>query len=63
MQTEWNNTINKNREYKQALEYIRNVLEENCSQCFEIDNFTKPDDCGICEWARILRIINEVLND
>lgn len=52
----------KQNKYRKALEDIKNVLEENCSQCFEIDNFTKPDDCGICEWARILRIINKVLD-
>ena len=48
---------------RSALEEIKNILQENCNQCFEIDNFTKPDDCGICEWARILKVINEVLND
>ena len=45
------------RTAKQKLEKIENVLQENCNQCFEIDNFSKPDDCGICEWARILKII------
>lgn len=42
---------------REKLEKIENVLQENCNQCFEIDNFSKPDDCGICEWARILKII------
>lgn len=39
------------------LSRIEDVLQENCNQCFKIDNFSKPDDCGICEWARILKII------
>ena len=47
--------------YRKALEEIRENLQENCNQCFEIDNFTKPDDCGICEWARVLKVISEVL--
>ena len=53
----------QNVKYRQALEEIRELMQENCNQCFEIDNFTKPDDCGICEWARVLKIISEVLDE
>ena len=53
--------IDRNNKYHKALEEIREIMQENCNQCFEIDNFTKPDDCGICEWARVLKVISEVL--
>ena len=49
--------------YEQALEEIREIMQENCTQCFEIDNFTKSDDCGICEYARLLKVISEVLDE
>lgn len=48
---------------KLSLEEIREIMQENCNQCFEIDNFTKPDDCGICEWARVLKVIKELLDE
>ena len=56
--------IKKERKtYKQALQEIREIVSEQCQQCFVIDSFTKPDDCGICDYKRILDKINEVIGE
>ena len=47
--------------YRHALEEIREIINEQCKQCYTIDGFAKPDDCGICEYKRLLDIINKVL--
>lgn len=39
---------------------IKEIAEGNCKLCFSVDGFKKPDDCGICEYARILQKISEV---
>lgn len=51
----------ENRKLEDALQEIRDIVSEQCQQCFVIDGFTKPDDCGICDYKRILDKINEVI--
>lgn len=45
---------------KKTLNEIKEIAEEDCKQCFEIDGFSKPDDCGICPYNKILQKISEV---
>lgn len=53
----------KNEKLKQALKEIKEIAEEDCKQCFEIDGFSKPDDCGICPYNKILEKISEVIDE
>lgn len=45
--------------YHFVLQKIKEIVEIDCKQCFEIDGFAKPDDCGICPYNQILQLINE----
>lgn len=44
---------------QQTLQDIKAIVEEDCKQCFEIDGFSKPDDCGICPYNKILQKITK----
>lgn len=56
MQTEWNNAINKNREYKQALEDIREIL---CYGRTFYDGYFNSDKLSRTDEA--IKRVNEVL--
>jgi hypothetical protein len=45
--------------YKQTLTEIKEIVEGNCKLCLSVDGFKKTDDCGICEYAKILQKISE----
>lgn len=47
--------------YLQTLTEIKEIAEGNCKLCLSVDGFKKPDDCGICEYAKILQKISEVI--
>ena len=50
--------------YKQALEEIREKCLKMCNICDNIDGETYLDDCNsICEYCKIIDLINEVLNE
>lgn len=49
----------ENTELKAWLQDIKAIAEEDCKQCFEIDGFSKPDDCGICPYNKILQKITK----
>ena len=53
--------INNLDKYGQVLVKIKEIAEENCKLCFSVDGFRKPDDCGLCEYAKILQKVNEVI--
>lgn len=57
------NAIKTVHKYRQALQEIRDIVSEQCQQCFVIDGFTKPDDCGTCDYKRIIAKINEVIGE
>lgn len=46
---------------KDCLTEIKEFVEKDCKLCFQIDWFTKPDDCGICDYKQILQKIREVI--
>ena len=45
---------------RETLTEIKEIAEKDCKLCFQIDGFTKPDDCGICDYKQILQKISEV---
>lgn len=49
---------------QKALEEIREKCLKMCNICDNIDGETYLDDCNsICEYCKIVKLINEVLND
>ena len=46
--------------YIKTLQEIKEIAEDMCKKCFEIAKFIKPDDCGICDYLKILQKISEV---
>jgi hypothetical protein len=58
------NYIKKDNKYKQALKEIREKCLKMCNICDNIDGTTYLDDCNlICEYCKIVKLINEVLNE
>lgn len=43
--------------YKSCLQEIKEIIRENCKLCLDMDGFEKPDDCGICDYLKILQKI------